>query len=39
MDYRAHLVGGNLKTIINLTNHAYWNLAGEGTGDINDHVM
>jgi aldose 1-epimerase len=39
MDYRAHLVGGNLKTVINLTNHAYWNLTGEGTSDIYDHQL
>ena len=36
IDYRAE---SDRPTIINLTNHTYWNLGGEGTGNIEDHVL
>jgi len=36
IDYRAKT---DEPTVINLTNHALWNLAGEGTRTVEDHIL
>jgi aldose 1-epimerase len=41
IDYEARNeeAEGGLATVVNLTNHSYWNLAGEGSGSVAEHEL
>ena len=34
-----YLAATDAPTVVNLTNHAYWNLGGTGAGTVEDHVV
>lgn len=36
IDYQAK---GDAPTVVNLTNHSYFNLSGEGSGTVDEHVL
>jgi aldose 1-epimerase len=36
LDFRA---GADHATVVNLTSHSYWNLAGEGSGSVDGHQL
>lgn len=35
----SYLASADADTVINLTNHAYFNLRGHASGDVHDHIM
>jgi len=39
IEYEAKLDGSDQSTPVNLTNHAYWNLAGAGSGTVLNHLL